>query len=133
MSFSIEDTMSLADLAGLPAVITATEAARIARVHSSTMVELCDSSAFCCARVGRQWRISTADFLRWLGLEDDVKCVRDALGLGEQREAGFPDGYVPVVESVGGTTRALRSTSQEGLDRGVPHWLTPVGRDSTRC
>ena len=102
MSFSIEDTMSLADLAGLPAVITATEAARIARVHRSTMVELCDSSAFCCTRVGRQWRISTADFLRWLGLEVEGKCVRDALGLGEQREAGFPDGYVPVVESVGG-------------------------------
>lgn len=113
---------TLLELAGLPALIDAAQAARVLGCSHNYVLRMCASGSFFSAvKLGTHWRINTADLVRWVGLEDDVEAVRRALGL--ETEDGGPESSpvgrpVPVIAVLGceGQLRFTRSARSEATE-----------------
>ena len=75
---NVDETLTLEEIASLPAIITTDVAARVMGVSPKTIRRACEEGAFRCFRApgGRYWRIVTSSFLRAYGLEKDVETLR---------------------------------------------------------
>lgn len=54
----------------LPPLITSKEAAQLARCSENHVTQLCRSGKVKAVRLGRHWRINTAEFMAYLGIKD---------------------------------------------------------------
>lgn len=75
---TIDEVLTLEEVAALPAIITPQVAARVMGVTPMTIRTACEQGAFRCFKApgGRYWRIVTSSFLRAYGLDRDVETLR---------------------------------------------------------
>lgn len=82
----IGEQLTLAEVAALPAWLTAQQAATVLGTTRKVVIEGCNRKLWTCVQLptydGR-WRINTASLLRYCGLDHDVAQVRSLLGLPE--------------------------------------------------
>lgn len=95
---------TLLEIAKLPALIDTVQVARILNCHQNSVMRMCREGRFQAARIGKEWRINTADFIRWAGLEEDVEEVRRELGepSPDSSECQAPRPVVPVISERAG-------------------------------
>lgn len=75
---TIDEVLTLEEVAALPAIITPQVAARVMGVTPMTIRTACEQGAFRCFKApgGRYWRIVTSSFLKAYGLDRDVETLR---------------------------------------------------------
>ena len=92
---------TLLELARMPALIDTAQAAEILNCHPNLVMSMCRSGEYFQAmKIGREWRINTADLIRWAGLEEDVSEIRHSV-LGDN-EPSHGARYQPVITEIDG-------------------------------
>lgn len=108
---------TLLEIASLPALISTAQAASILGCHPNLVMRMCrEGDRFQAVRIGKEWRINTADFIRWTGLEEDVGEIRRELGVGSEPTPA-PKPVVPVIVERAGRrhVRFVPSSAEEVL------------------
>ena len=92
---------TLMELAKMPALIDTAQAAEILNCHPNLVMSMCRSGeCFQAMKIGREWRINTADLIRWAGLEEDISEIRQTiLGINELSHGAR---YLPVITEING-------------------------------